>query len=87
MIGVNALWVVDSLVVAAAGWFDLTTVGTVCVVVQAAVVAGLAVAEYAGLRRARTGRGRAVAAGPRRTAATTLVPPVIRPASGVPRPR
>lgn len=52
VIGVNALWVVDSLVVAAAGWFDLTTVGTVWVVLQAAVVAGLAVAQYAGLRRA-----------------------------------
>ena len=52
VIGVNTLWVVDSLVVAAAGWFDLTTVGTVWVVLQAAVVAGLAVAQYAGLRRA-----------------------------------
>src|SRR5690606_24660254 len=87
VIGVNVPWLVDSLVGAAAGWFDLTTVRPVGAAVQAAVVAGPAVAGAARPRRARTGRGRAVAAGPRRTAATTLVPPVIRRASGVPRPR
>lgn len=46
----NVIWVVDSLVVAAAGWGDPTTAGTVWIVLQAAVVAGFAALQLAGRR-------------------------------------
>lgn len=46
----NAVWVVDSLVVAAAGWGDPTTTGTVWIVVQALVVAGFVALQLVGRR-------------------------------------
>ncbi|AYY12110.1 hypothetical protein EF847_04695 [Actinobacteria bacterium YIM 96077] len=55
VVELNAIWVVASLVVAATGWFDPSTIGVVWIVLQAAVVAGFAVAQLAGLRRARAG--------------------------------
>ncbi|TDD98888.1 hypothetical protein [Jiangella asiatica] len=51
VVAINAVWVVDSVVVAAAGWFDLTTAGTVWVLAQAALVAGFAVVETVAIRR------------------------------------
>lgn len=48
----NAVWALDSLVAAAAGWGDPAAAGTVWLVLQALVVAGFAVAQYAGLRQA-----------------------------------
>jgi hypothetical protein len=51
VIGANALWAVGSVAAVVLGWFDLTTVGTAWVLLQAAVVAGFAVAQLVGLRR------------------------------------
>jgi hypothetical protein len=53
IIVLNAVWAVDSVVVAAAGWFDPTTAGTTWILLQAGVVAVFAAVEWAGLRRAR----------------------------------
>lgn len=51
LVTVNALWVVASLVVAAAGPGDLTTAGRVWIVLQALVVGGLSVLQAGTLRR------------------------------------
>jgi hypothetical protein len=59
VIGVNALWAVDSLVFLALGFSDPTTVGGIWIVLQALTVAGFA-ALQASARGAR--RDRAVAA-------------------------
>jgi hypothetical protein len=53
IIVLNAVWAVDSVVVAAAGWFEPTTAGTIWILLQAGVVAAFAALEWAGLRRAR----------------------------------
>ena len=47
----NALWVAGSLLLVAAGWLSLTTVGMVFVILQALVVAAFAEMQYVGLRR------------------------------------
>ena len=47
----NAIWAVDSVVAALAGWGDPTTAGTVWMVLQAIVVAGFAALQLAGLKR------------------------------------
>ncbi len=48
----NAIWALDSVVAAAAGWGDPATAGTVWLVLQALVVAGFAGLQLAGLKRA-----------------------------------
>ena len=48
----NAVWALDSMVAAGAGWGDPTTAGAVWLVLQALVVAGFAALQLAGLRRA-----------------------------------
>ena len=48
---VNALWVVDSVVLLASGWVSPTALGQAFVVAQAVVVAVFAELEYFGLRR------------------------------------
>jgi hypothetical protein len=53
VIGLNLLWVADSVVLVAAGWFALTALGTGFVLVQAAAVALVADLEFMGLRRTR----------------------------------
>lgn len=53
IIVLNAVWAIDSVVVVAAGWFDPTTAGTTWILLQAALVAGFVVLQYAGLKRAR----------------------------------
>jgi hypothetical protein len=52
IVAVNAVWALDSVVAAGAGWGDPTTAGTVWMVLQALVVAGFAALQLAGLRRA-----------------------------------
>ena len=52
VIAANALWALDSALLIAADWFSPTTTGQVVVALQATGVAGLAVLQYAGLRRA-----------------------------------
>ncbi|MFG3422578.1 hypothetical protein [Micromonospora sp. NPDC047730] len=52
VMGVNVAWVAASVMVLVAGWFPLTGLGTALVIVQAVVVAGYTVLQFAGLRRA-----------------------------------
>jgi len=47
----NALWAVGSVVAVVTGFGSPTTVGAVWLVLQAAVVAGFAALQFAGLRR------------------------------------
>ena len=50
VIALNALWVVDSIALAAFGWYDLTTGGAIWVVLQAIVVAAFAALQAYALR-------------------------------------
>ncbi|MFE9999946.1 hypothetical protein [Streptomyces avermitilis] len=51
VIEANLLWAVASVATAVFGWFDPSTVGTVWIPLQAAVVAGFAALQINGLRR------------------------------------
>ncbi|KPC78588.1 MULTISPECIES: hypothetical protein [Streptomyces] len=51
VIEANLLWAVASVATAVFGWFDPNTVGTVWILMQAAVVGGFAVLQINGLRR------------------------------------
>jgi hypothetical protein len=51
VVGANLLWAAGSVAAVATDRFDLTAVGTAWVLLQAAVVAGFAVLQAAGLRR------------------------------------
>jgi len=51
VIVVNAIWVIDSIVLLFTGWVQPNLFGHVFVVGQAAVVAALAELEYLGLRK------------------------------------
>jgi hypothetical protein len=51
VIGANGLWAVGSVVAVVTGFGSPTTVGAVWLVLQAAVVAGFAALQLAGLRR------------------------------------
>jgi hypothetical protein len=51
VIAINAVWVLDSVLLAA-GWSALTAAGSIVVLAQAAVVVLLADLQYVGLRRA-----------------------------------
>jgi hypothetical protein len=53
IIAANAIWALDSVVAAVAGWGTPDTVGTVWIVLQAIVVAAFAELQLVGLRRAR----------------------------------
>ena len=50
VVGANALWVLDSLLVAATDWSTPTTLGTVWIVLQALVVAGFAALQAVAAR-------------------------------------
>jgi hypothetical protein len=50
VVAANVIWVIDSLVVVAAGWLDLETAGAVWAVMQAATVGGFAALQATGLR-------------------------------------
>jgi hypothetical protein len=52
VIAANAMWALDSVLLLAADGFSPTLAGQLAIAVQAAGVAGLAVLQYAGLRRA-----------------------------------
>jgi len=47
----NVVWTVDSIVLLAAGWYDVTLLGEVIALAQAAAVLGVAALQYLGLRR------------------------------------
>lgn len=51
VVGGNAIWVSDSLLLLASGWVAPTGLGIAFVVAQAAAVAGFATAQYLGLKR------------------------------------
>lgn len=51
VIGSNALWTVDSILLLLSGWVAPTAAGTAFVLAQAAVVAILAELQFVGLRR------------------------------------
>jgi hypothetical protein len=51
VIALNALWVVDSIALAAFGWYDPTTGGSVWAILQAGVVAGFAALQAYAIRR------------------------------------
>jgi hypothetical protein len=53
IVAANAVWAIDSIVAASAGWGTPETVGTVWIVMQALVVAGFAALQLTGLRRGR----------------------------------
>jgi hypothetical protein len=52
IVAANALWAIDGIVSAVAGWGTPTTAGTVWIVAQAVTVAAFAELQLAGLRRA-----------------------------------
>ena len=52
VVGLNALWVVDSVATVLLGWWALTTLGTLLVLAQAVATALVAELEFMGLRRA-----------------------------------
>ncbi len=52
VIALNAIWVVESLLLAFGGWLPLTGLGLAFVLTQALAVAGFAEAQWIGLRRA-----------------------------------
>ena len=52
-VAINAIWVIDSLLLAAGTWASPTTLGIIMIVGQALVVATLAELEYVGLQRLR----------------------------------
>jgi hypothetical protein len=54
VIGLNALWAVDSILLVLSGWLELTGSGYAFVIVQAVGVAMFAGLEYFGLRRSAT---------------------------------
>ncbi|MBF5042320.1 hypothetical protein FGE12_07905 [Aggregicoccus sp. 17bor-14] len=47
----NGLWALDSVLLLALGWVSPTALGSAFVLFQAVVVAGFALAQYAGLQR------------------------------------
>jgi len=54
VIGINVLWVVDSIVLLLSGWVTPNTFGTAFIVFQAVAVALFAEVEYVALRAKRT---------------------------------
>ncbi|MGH8794873.1 MAG: hypothetical protein ACRDXX_19810 [Stackebrandtia sp.] len=51
VVAVNAVWVLDSVVVLGAGLWSFTAIGTAAFVAVAAAVAGFAAVQFLGLRR------------------------------------
>ena len=54
IIVVNALWVIESIMLLIAGWVAPTTLGIAFVAAQALVVAAFAEAQFLGLRKSRS---------------------------------
>jgi hypothetical protein len=57
VVAINALWVLASVAVVAAGTFPLTALGVLLVLVQAAAVALFAALQFLGLHRSRPATG------------------------------
>lgn len=57
VIAFNLAWVLESVLLVAAGWFSLTGAGVTLVLAQAAAVAVLADLQFLGLRRSRPAAG------------------------------
>lgn len=55
VIGLNLVWVADSVLLLVSGWVAPTALGVAFVLVQAAAVDALAVAQWIGLRRSQPG--------------------------------
>jgi hypothetical protein len=53
IVGLNAVWVLDSLLLLVSGWVAPTGLGIAFILAQAAAVAGFAVAQWIGLRQSR----------------------------------
>jgi hypothetical protein len=53
IIALNALWVVESVLILVLGWVQPTTLGIAFVIAQAAVVVALTEAQYIGLQRSK----------------------------------
>ncbi|PWS38863.1 hypothetical protein DFH01_06345 [Falsiroseomonas bella] len=53
VIGLNAVWTADSLLLLASGWVAPTALGTAFVLAQAAAVGGFALLQWRGLARSR----------------------------------
>lgn len=62
VIGVNILWIADSVLILVAGWFAPTTLGIAFVLAQAGAVAVVTELEVIGLKRSVTEAARAEAA-------------------------
>ena len=54
IIAVNAIWVIESIILLIAGWVAPTTLGIAFVAAQALVVAAFAEAQFIGLRKSRS---------------------------------
>ncbi len=54
IIAVNAIWVIESIMLLIAGWVAPTTLGVAFVAAQALVVAAFAEAQFIGLRKSRS---------------------------------
>ncbi|CAN1517677.1 hypothetical protein MCEMSEM23_00983 [Rhabdaerophilaceae bacterium] len=54
IIAVNALWVVESILLLLSGWVSPTLLGTAFVIAQALVVAAFAEAQFIGLHKSRS---------------------------------
>ncbi len=52
VIGLNALWAFDSVLLLLTGWIAPTTLGIAFILIQAVAVAAFAECQYVGLRRA-----------------------------------
>ena len=52
VIGCNALWAIDSMLLLASGWIEPSTLGYAFVSAQAAVVAVFCELQFSGMRRA-----------------------------------
>jgi hypothetical protein len=52
VIGINALWVIDSVLLLVSGWIQPTPLGTAFIVAQAVAVGVFAELQYIGVRRA-----------------------------------
>ena len=53
IIGLNVVWVIDSVLILATGWVEPNALGYAVVIAQALAVGVFAELEYVGLRRSR----------------------------------
>lgn len=56
VVGLNVLWAIDSLLIAALDWYTPTATGRAWIVLQGLAVAGIAAVQAEGLRRAASAK-------------------------------